>query len=130
MKKIILLSLVLCSFTVFCQDTVKVIGFKSMKILKPDAGYGQDSALCYLVKNANVNGIAGFIAIVGTDSIFLTISDDSIRLYGNKPVSINGHPVLDTTSLSNRIDLKADSTDNATRTWVSNQDYLIGNDTT
>ncbi|MFA6569670.1 MAG: hypothetical protein WCT77_00325 [Bacteroidota bacterium] len=135
MKKVIIIIGLLLGFLIgviaesYCQSTrpTTIKGqFKSYD-------YGTDTAVVYKIVNTDGLGEAGFIAVVGNDTMYLLLSNDSIRLFGTKPMNVlrtidstgNFITPYDTTSLSNRINLKADSTDNATRTWVTNQGYLL-----
>lgn len=89
MKK--LLSILFLAFTVSITGAQVT---KGQKWIKPDQGFGKDTLNAILVRNANTNGNSGFVACVGTDSLYLykasnkifTIKNDSdvcFRLKGN-----------------------------------------------
>ena len=90
MKKILLIIILALSFASFSQDTIKVVGPGSSKIQKPISGYGTDTALVYMIKNSNTDGIAGFISISGTDtSYFVTNGDGNAQLSSTGDLIIN-----------------------------------------
>ena len=85
MKKLLFLILTLFYFTGFCQK--KSLGQFWMK---PEKGFGQDTINCFLIKNANIHGQAGYLAVVGNDTAYISkLPDKKLMLKNDSDICFN-----------------------------------------
>lgn len=121
MKKLfLLLALSIIGLASYSQDTIKVVkGIKKFKPTTPGGQYGQDTIFAFTIQNKNSGGNAGFVAIVGTDTIILQLDSNGVFYFKG-----NGFRVLSSFTIDSALTLQGALFDTTGLAATSNPTWI------